>query len=260
MQETEVIAPASVEDAVAAFGDGDGVSLVAGGTILMPEMTHGRLRPRRAVLLARAGLSGAHADGERHRIGAMTPIAELEDLPDPLGTVARHVADFEIRRQATLGGNLCAPPGVESPRGDLQAPLIALGATVRSSGRGGEREEPVEDFLAGGVAGRLVIDVEFSAPEAGAVASVRRPHAHAYTVMSVSAARVDGEVRLAASGVAPQAVRLRAAEAALAQGGDPQQAAARATDDAQPVDDALASAWYRARTLPVLVRRALENL
>jgi CO/xanthine dehydrogenase FAD-binding subunit len=31
-------------------------------------------------------------------------------------------------------------------------------------------------------------------------------------------------------------------------------------DDAQPQDDALASAWYRERMLPVLVRRALNDL
>jgi CO/xanthine dehydrogenase FAD-binding subunit len=31
-------------------------------------------------------------------------------------------------------------------------------------------------------------------------------------------------------------------------------------DDAQPHDDALASAWYRQRLLPVLVRRALDDL
>jgi CO/xanthine dehydrogenase FAD-binding subunit len=31
-------------------------------------------------------------------------------------------------------------------------------------------------------------------------------------------------------------------------------------DDADPQDDALASAWYRERTLPLLVRRALDDL
>ena len=37
-------------------------------------------------------------------------------------------------RQATVGGNLCAPAGREAQRGDLGAPLIALGAQVRSTG------------------------------------------------------------------------------------------------------------------------------
>jgi CO/xanthine dehydrogenase FAD-binding subunit len=257
LQAAEVVVPTSLEDAASAFGDGSEVTVIAGGTIVVPEIAHGRLRPRRALLLNRAGLAGVRTEDGRVTVGAMTPVAELEGLASPLGDAARHVADVEIRRQATLGGNLCAPPGVESPRGDLQAALIALGAEVRSTGAGGERTEGVEDFL--GAADRLVLDVRFAEPEAGAHSSVRRPHAHAYTIMSVCAARSGGEVRIAVAGAGPRAVRLRAAEAAFA-GGDAAAAAARALDDVTPPDDALASAWYRAKTLPVLVRRALTEL
>ena len=46
----------------------------------------------------------------------------------------------------------------------------------------------------------------------------------------------------------------------LALGDDPAAAAEAATADAKFADDALASAWYRERTLPVLVRRALTQL
>jgi CO/xanthine dehydrogenase FAD-binding subunit len=89
---------------------------------------------------------------------------------------------------------------------------------------------------------------------------VRRPHAHAYTIMRVCAARVGGELRVAISGAAPTAVRSRAVEAAVADGADPATAAARVLDDVTPQDDALASSWYRGKTLPVLVRRALDDL
>jgi aerobic carbon-monoxide dehydrogenase medium subunit len=249
----EVIVATSREEAVDAFGDGAGVTVVAGGTIVMPEITHGRLHPERALLLGRAGLAGVEHDGGRTTIGAATTLAELEDAVEPLGTCARRVADLEIRGQATLGGNLCAPPGDESPRGDLQAALLALDAQVRSVGAGGERSEPVEDFLASGPDGRLVLDVSFADPEAAATASVRRPHAHAYTIMRVCAARVGGELRVAVSGAGPTAVRLRSVESA---GADPE----RALDDVTPHDDALASSWYRGRVLPVLVRRALDDL
>jgi carbon-monoxide dehydrogenase medium subunit len=249
----EVIVAASREEAVDAFGDGAGVTIVAGGTIVMPEITHGRLRPKRALLIGRAGLGGVQRDGGRTTIGAATTIAELEDAAEPLGTCARDVADLEIRGQATLGGNLCAPPGDESPRGDLQAALLALDAQVRSAGAGGERTESVEEFLADGPDGRLVLDVEFADPDAAATSSVRRPHAHAYTIMRVCAARVGGQLRVAVSGAGPTAVRLRSVES---DGADPQ----RALDDVTPHDDALASSWYRGRVLPVLVRRALDDL
>jgi aerobic carbon-monoxide dehydrogenase medium subunit len=255
---TEVVIAASPAEAVEAFGDGDGVTVVAGGTIVMPEITHGRLAPRRALLITRAGLAGIRREGGRLTIGAATTLTELEDAPEPLGTCARRVADLEIRGQATLGGNLCAPPGAESPRGDLQAALLALDAQVRSTGAGGERTEPVEDFLASGPAGRLVLDVSFAEPEAAATASVRRPHAHAYTVLRVCAARTGGELRIAVSGAGPVAVRSRAAERAFADGAAA--AAERVHDDVSPADDALASGWYRATVLGVLVQRALDEL
>jgi CO/xanthine dehydrogenase FAD-binding subunit len=248
----EVIVAGSREEAVSAFGDGSDITVVAGGTIVMPDITHGRLHPRRALLITRAGLSGVRREQGRTTIGATTTIAELEAAAEPLGACARGLADFEIRGQATLGGNLCAPPGEQTPRGDLQAALLALDAQVHSTGAGGERTEPVEDFLAPGPAGRLVLDVSFAEPDAAGSASVRRPHAHAYTVLRVCAARVGGELRVAVSGAGPVAVRSRAVESS----GDPE----RVLDDITPQDDALASAWYRGRVLPVLVRRALEEL
>jgi CO/xanthine dehydrogenase FAD-binding subunit len=255
----EVVVAASPEEAIEAFGDGAGVAVVAGGTIVMPDVTHGRLAADRVVLIGHAGLSGIRREGERTVIGAGTTLADLADAVEPLGTCARRVADLEIREQATIGGNLCAPPGVESPRGDLQAALLVLDAQVRSTGAGGERTEPVEDVLGAG-GGRLVLDISVAEPEAAATATVRRPHAHAYTVMRVCAARVAGEVRVAASGAGPYGARLRGVEAAVADGQDPASAAERALDDVTPQDDALASGWYRAKVLPVLVRDALTDL
>jgi len=41
---------------------------------------------------------------------------------------------------------------------------------------------------------------------------------------------------------------------------DPERAGAAAVGDVSLGDDALASAWYRERTLPVLVRRVLSEL
>ncbi len=256
---TEVVAVGSEQEAVAAFADGHGLVVLAGGTILMPEMTLGRLRPQRVLALSGAGLDGISREGGRTTIGAMARVSDLQDLPSPLGEAARHVADPEVRSQATLGGNLCAAPGVESPRGDLQAALIALGAQVRSAGSGGEQTQAVEDFLVAGPEGRLVLDVSFADPDAGARASVRRPHAHAYTIMGVCVARTADGVRIGVSGASPRATRCRAAEAAFADG-DAEAAAAAVLEDVEPADDALASAWYRTKTLPVLVRRALTDL
>jgi len=260
LEAAEVVVPTSRDEAVKAFGDGSGITVLGGGTILMPELNYGRLRPARVLMLQNSGLAGIDRNGSSLTIGAMTTVAALEDAPEPLATVARHVADHEIRAQATIGGNICAPPGGTTPRGDLQAALIAMGADVRSVGKDGERTEAIEDFLAGGADGRLVLEVEVEEPRRAGFASVRRPHAHAYTILAVCAAETSEGVGVGVSGAGEHALRARSVERALAGGASAEDAAQRVLDDARPHDDALASAWYRQRLLPVLVRRALDDL
>ena len=252
----EALFPTSADEAASLYGNGDGLTVFGGGTILLPEIAAGRLAPTRALMLHRAGLDAIRIDGDRVVIGAMTPVAALVDSPDAvLAEVAAHVADQEVRRSATVGGNLCAPPGLDAQRGDLGGPLIALGARVRSVGAGGERTEPVEDFLAGDRTGRLVLEIDYDRRERRhGVASLRRRHAHSYAIATVVAcsSRDGGDLRVAVTGAAPTAVRCRAVEASS----DP----ADVLQDVDPVDDAVASAAYRTTVLPKLVREALDRL
>lgn len=257
---SEVLLPTSPAEAAQAFGDGVGVTVVGGGTIVVPELTYGRLRPGRVVMLAKSGLDQLTRAGGVVTIGAATRVSALEGGDEPLATAARHLGDPEIRSQATVGGNLCAGPGSESPRGDLQAPLLVLGARVRSTGAGGERTEAIEGFL-DDRAGRLVLDVSYEdTPRKAGYAAAWRPHAHHYTILAVAAARTGDSVRVAVTGAGPNAVRCPSVEQALAGGASVQDAAAKAADDVDPRDDALASAWYRRRILPGLVARALDDL
>ena len=254
---TDVLMPRSEDEAIAAFGDGTDVLVIGGGTIVVPDMTYRRLRPTKALMLGRAGLSRIEKDGSRVTIGAMTPVQELTEMAAPLGPCASNVADLEIRSQGTVGGNLCAGEGYEAPRGDLQSALLALGATARSAANGDVTEEPLEDFL-GKRGERLLLGVSFDEPAAGAFAGLDRPHTHDYTALAVSGAKAaDGILRLAATGAGSWGVRLPSAEAAA---GDPAAAGEAALNDVTPRDDALASAWYRTKVLPVLVRRVLTDL
>jgi CO/xanthine dehydrogenase FAD-binding subunit len=253
----EVLMPTTPAEAVQLFGDGANVTVIGGGTIVVPGVAAGRVSPTRALFLGRAGLAGITRTDQTVTIGATTSVASLVELAAPLGACASNVADPEVRAQATVGGNLCATGDGQVPRGDLQGALLALDARVRSQGSGGEKTEPLEQFLAARP-GRLVLDVSYHEPAAGAFVALRYPHTHTYTVLAVSAVRFsDGEVRLAASGVAGGAARLHAAERLA---GDPEAAGAAAASEVSFADDALASAWYRSRTLPVLVRRALSQL
>jgi aerobic carbon-monoxide dehydrogenase medium subunit len=248
--------PASAAEAVEGFGDGHGVTVFAGGTMLMPEIAYGRYpRGGRTLLLTRAGMDEISGEGTV-TIGAMTRLTALAGSGlEPLATAATDVGDLEVRGLATVAGNLCA-------RGDLQAPLLAVGARVRSAGAGGERTEPVEDFLAHAGDGepRLVLAVEVDRPRGASYLSQRRAHAHSYAVMCVACAETADGVRVALGGVGSRAVRLRAVERALGDGASPAEAATRALDEIEPVDDALASAWYRRTVVPTIVTRALEQI
>ena len=252
----DVLVPTSADEAASLYGDGAGITVVGGGTILLPEIAVGRETPERALMLHRAGLDTIRVDGDRVVIGAMVPIAALADAPDDvLGSVARQVGDDEIRRTATIGGNIAAPSAADAQRGDLGAPLIALGARVRSTGAGGERNEPIEEFLAGDRLVRLVLDVQYDRFERrSGTTSLRRRHAHSYSIAAVVAcARPDGsDLRIGVSGVGPTAVRCRSVE----QSRD----ASDVLSDVDPVDDAVASAAYRRAVLPKLVRDALDQL
>jgi CO/xanthine dehydrogenase FAD-binding subunit len=252
----DVLVPTTADEAASLYGDGTGVTVFAGGTILLPEIAAGRVKPEQALMLHRSGLDALQVDDDRVTIGAMVSIAALTDAPDEaLANVARHVADGEVRRGGTLGGNIAAPAAADAQRGDLGAPLIALGARVRSTGAGGERTEPIEEFLTGDRTGRLVLDVAYDRFERRTGASaLRRRHAHSYSIASVVAcSRADGsDLRIGVSGVGPVAVRCGTLEGSR----EPDDV----LKDLEPVDDAVASATYRRVVLPKLVREALDQL
>ncbi len=256
----EVLVPSSPAEAVSLFGDGASTTVIGGGTIVVPDMTYGRLSPERVLLLSHAGLGDVTVDGDTITIGATTPINALLGLAEQaqaLAECAENLADYEIRGQGTVGGNLCAGQGTEAPRGDLQGALLALDAQVRSAGAEGESIEPIEDFLSHRH-GRLILDVSFQRPAASAFSALEYPHTHEYTVLAVTGARgADGTIRLAATGLAGAGARLRSAEAVAS---DIEAAGNAASSDVSFADDVLASAWYREQTLPVLVRRVLTQL
>ncbi len=241
--------PTSPRQAAQALRQSPSTVIVGGATIVMPALSSGALRPARVMLLTRAGMDGIEREGDRIRVGATTTLARLTEMPEPLGSALANVADGEIRAQATIAGNLCADPGTEAPRGDLQAPLIALDAVVHWTDGETERHQPVQEFLGAPVRPRLVLAIELRRPERGAYAALRRPHSHGYTALAVAAAVTDGELRLAASGLRPHGVRLRSVQ-------DP----VPVEDDSPARTDALASDWYRREMVPVLVRRCLAQL
>ena len=255
---TEVLMPGSEDEAVAAFGDGADVTVVGGGTIVVPDMTYRRIRPTKALMLGRAGLAGIAKDGARVTIGAMTPVQDarrdagarsVRVLPTSrTSRSARRAPSAGTSAPARATRRRAAISRARSSRSARRSARLRMARLPRSRSRTSSRKRGE----------RLLLSMSFDEPAAGAFAGLDRPHTHDYTALAVSGARAaDGSLRLAATGAGSWGARLPSAEAAA---GDPEAAGAAALADVTPHDDALASAWYRTKVLPVLVRRVLTEL
>jgi CO/xanthine dehydrogenase FAD-binding subunit len=258
--------PESVPDVVAALAGDDRV-VIAGGTGVMPVVNTTAHDIGVLVSLRRAGLSGIDVEGGRAVVGAATTLTALgrDERLAVLRPVVESIASPTIRNLATVGGNLFA----DQPYGDLAVALLALDAEVDVAAAAESARRPVADVLRDGVGPREVVTaVAFDVPDAAAwryTKAMRRKQSSASVITVAAVLELDGETvraaRIALGGAGARPVRATAAEQALAGGPlDHERAAAAghaALEDAEPFDDAYASAWYRGRVLPVHVRRAL---
>src|ERR1051325_10616591 len=103
MYDVPVLTPRSPEEAAEAFGDGSGVAVLGGGTVLLPDIAHARAKPSRVLMLAGSGLDRIERSNGTVTIGAAVSVAALMDAEEPLATAARYVGDPEVRAQATVG-------------------------------------------------------------------------------------------------------------------------------------------------------------
>jgi CO/xanthine dehydrogenase FAD-binding subunit len=212
-------------------------------------------------------LSDIRASGSRVRIGAgvtMAMILANRELT-LLHPAARSVGGPAVRAQATVGGNLFAPP----PYGDFTAVLLALDARVSVHSGYSPRDVPVDEFLRDrdSHSRAVAAGVEFARPRDTAslrfvkVSKVRPKGVSLLTIaarLEDSAGRLSG-VRVAYANMAPVPIRAVAVERALEgrrlERSAVDAAAAVATDGCSPPTDAIASAWYRREVLPVHLSR-----
>ncbi len=281
---TAYLAPRSLQEALQAMADGD-ATVLCGGTDLAPQTESGVRRYAAKLLNIRriAGLGGIAAEAAEIRIGALTTIADirrssaLAGVAPVLVEAAGHFASQQIRNAASLGGNVCNA----SPAGDMIPPLLVLGAAVElacwQAGGVSTRRVALDQFFTGpGKTVRrpeeLLTAVVFDRPAPGFAARFRksgpRPALEIATVsVAVGACIADGVprgVRVAMGAVAPTPLRARQVEAALE--GRPLDAetiaaaVAATAQDAKPIDDVRASAWYRGHLARVFIQEVLDEL
>ena len=272
-------APKSAADALELLGRyGADARLLAGGQSLVPLLNFRLSAPAVIVDLNRAAdLAYIKEEDGQVRMGAMTRQRAIEFSPlvksrlPLLAEATRWVGHLPTRTRGTIGGSLAhCDPAAEYP-----AVAAALDAELVIRGSAGERVVRAAEFFVGFMTtavqpGEMLVEVRMAAqaPDSGsAFEEFSRRHGDFAIVGIAAMVAVDGDrcrsARLAACGAGPTAMRLRAAEEILEQGGVGERniddAAARAAELVDPSADLHASAEYRRHLTRVLTRRALKR-
>jgi carbon-monoxide dehydrogenase medium subunit len=276
MEEIRYEAPKSLARASELLRE-PGAKPLAGGTDLIVQMRTGRAAPRLFVDVKRIPeLAGIRLDAAGIFVGAAVPAAEIVEHAElariwpGLAEAVDLIGSTQIQGRATLGGNLCNA----SPAADSVPALCALGAVCVIAGPGGERRVPVESFNTAPdrnalAPGELLVGLRIPRPAPRASDAYLRftPRTEmdiavvgAAVSVALDASGVCTHARVALGAVAPTAILVPEAAAALvgSRGDDDalSRAAASASAAVRPIADKRGSIEFRRRISGVLVRRA----
>jgi carbon-monoxide dehydrogenase medium subunit len=255
---------------------GSEAKLLAGGTDLIVKMRDGLIKPKHLIDISELGeLKFIEEDKDTIRIGALTPLSEIETSPlvrrwaPVLCRAVEMMSCWHIKNSGTIGGNLCNA----SPAADTAPPLLVLGAELKIAGKDYERKVSIEEFFKGPgmtVMGlnELLTEIIVSKMREGAGTSFQKLSQREGALAIVSSCalaflcddRVE-DVRIALGAVAPTPVRAKHAEEIL-RGKELSKALIREASkevlkDISPITDVRGSKWYREEMSVVLTRRAL---
>ena len=255
----------------------------AGGTDLLLAWRRGAVNLEYCIDLSYLnGLRTIREDDRQTTIGALATIASLEAYEgfkngrSVLLKVASQFATPQIRKIATLGGNLCHAV----PSADFAVPLIALDAEVKLLAVSGERILPLEAFFQDVRQtvlqnDELLVEIKIPRLPTRSACAFQRTGRSAVDIALVNAAvrlTIDeqeriSQARITLGAVAPIPIRSRAAEEMLLGTRIDEmsevmldQVGERAAADTRPITDVRTSAAYRKHVSKVLVMRGLDEV
>lgn len=258
---------------------GEDARVIAGGQSLLIMMRQGLLRP--AVLISPDKISALNVilqQGNEMILGAMatqTQIAQEEKIRRHfplLAQAASKVGSVHVQNLGTIGGNLCHA----EPNGDSAPALLAAGASVRVSGKPGERPIPLEEFFRGPFENVLEADevlthVHVPMPAEGTTSiylkhvlrAVDRATVSVGLLMQLENGGRCREIRIGLGGAAPTPMRAKQAEALLR--GERitesaiEAASVEVSKSCDPLSDAHGPADYKRKMAGLLTKRALRQ-
>lgn len=276
-----VVRPRSLDEAIAASTERPDARIMGGGTLVVAERALGIDTPPAYLLLSGIpelqGVTRENRQGDDTaatgpaRIGSMTTLRDLLDAAvSPMLDVAlRSLASPQVRNRATVGGNIAE----RRPAHTLAPCLLALDASVGSTGPAGPRRRSIREFVAEGLgAGEIIVDVALPA-RGGFQRFVRVAprNGPGYAIASVAVC-IDPTARSVRSGIGgsgPTALAGTSADAFLADAidwasgaapaGAPEEFGRLLADACEPATDDRASAAYRRHAIAVMGRRLIED-
>ncbi|WP_166351310.1 FAD binding domain-containing protein [Phytoactinopolyspora limicola] len=269
----------SVDDAIQQLGAADDAKVLAGGQSLVPLLAMRLARPTVLVDLNRlADLAYVRRENGELAIGALTrhrtvETAELvrRDVP-LLADALAHVGHVTIRNRGTIGGSIAHG----DPAAELPAVAVALDATFRLRGPGGERSVAAGDFFFGYLMtalepDELLTEIRWPVLPQGtgcAVEELTRRNGDfalvaVFAALTMGADGVCTQARISVAGAAAAPLRADNAEQALigsrVSAADAGAAADRLAAATDPPNDIHAPADYRREMAAVLGRRAIQR-
>jgi carbon-monoxide dehydrogenase medium subunit len=274
----EYVAPSTLEEALAAVGEGSKV--MAGGMSLIPLMKTRLFSPPVVVDIGRIpGLDAISDEGDyislpalvRHATTASDPL--IATHASALATAASLTGDVQVRNRGTSCGSLAH----SDVAADQPAAVIALGGTMIARSTAGKREIRASEFCVDALTSALEPDeilVEIRFPktgpgEASAYDKLGRRGGHSDYAVAGAAAWVkksngtveDARVGLTGVGTRPS-LALGVGQALIGTDGSDEAvkaAAERALDDVTVLEDLYGSVEYKTHLAKVFVARALRK-
>ncbi|MEE8332010.1 MAG: FAD binding domain-containing protein [Acidimicrobiia bacterium] len=201
--------------------------------------------PEEVVDLQALHLNQITRDGPLLRFGATARLQDVVDhewTPPLLRDLAHAEAPNTLRNAATLGGTVATA----DPESGLLAGLLAHEAAVSIAHVGRTEEVALSDLLAdrNRLAGGLITSVQIMLGGAGAWERTARTPADTPIVLVAGHRTEEGDVRLAATGVAPAPMVIDVGD----------------IDELDPPSDFRGSSEYRSHLAAVLAARVVTRL